>query len=341
VEADARTQPSEPEATPGTEARPPAVSRATTILVNDTQTGSPASAYIESAKPGITRLVTITAGVGFILAALGREDRSLGLLLVTGLGTIIGTALASAGANALNMWYEADTDARMHRTRNRPIPTGRLSRRETAKAGVWLSIAGILLTMLLAGTAASLICLLCVVSYVLLYTPLKTRTIWNTLLGTIPGALPPMIGAAAATEGMGPERLNSPVGWSLVALMVIWQIPHFLAIAWLHREDYARGGQRMLPIIDPTGRITSIVIVATAILLLPATLLPALAMETLGIATIATAGLTGLAYIALCVRLAVTRTERDARTVFIASISHLPLLLIVMVADAGVSALLA
>ncbi len=317
------------------------MSRATTILINSEAHGSLASAYIESAKPGITRLVTITAGVGFILAALGRSDWTLADLLVTGLGTIIGTALASAGANALNMWYESESDARMHRTRNRPIPSGRLSRKETAKAGVWLSIAGIVLTMLLAGTAASLICLLCVVSYVLLYTPLKTRTIWNTLLGTIPGALPPMIGAAAATQGMGPERLNSPVGWSLVALMVVWQIPHFLAIAWLHRDDYARGGQRMLPIVDPSGRITSVVIVLTAILLLPATLLPAFAMDTLGITTIAAAGLTGLAYIALCIKLALTRTERDARVVFIASISHLPLLLIVMVADAGISALLA
>lgn len=315
--------------------------QATTILVNEHAGESPASAIIESAKPGITRMVTITAGVGFILAALGRDAWPVADLVVAGLGAIVGTALASAGANALNMWYEADTDARMHRTRNRPIPTGRLSRKETARAGVWLCIAGIVLTMLLAGTAAALISLICIGSYVLLYTPLKTRTIWNTLLGTIPGALPPMIGAAAASEGMGPDRLDSPVGWSLVALMVVWQIPHFLAIAWLHREDYARGGQRMLPIIDPSGRITSIVIVLTALLLLPATLLPAFAMPALGIATIAAASLTGLAYIALCVRLAISRTDRDAKIVFIASISHLPLLLLVMVADAGVSALVA
>lgn len=317
------------------------MTRASTILVNEQAETSLASAYIESAKPGITRLVTITAGVGFILAALGRADWTLHTLLITGLGTIIGTALASAGANALNMWYEAESDARMHRTRNRPIPSGRLTRKETARAGIFLSILGIVLTMLLAGTAAALICLLCVVSYVLLYTPMKTRTIWNTLLGTIPGALPPMIGAAAATQGMGPERLNSPVGWSLVALMVVWQIPHFLAIAWLHRDDYARGGHRMLPIIDPSGRITSIVIVFTAILLLPATLLPAFAMPTLGLATIIGATATGLAYIALCVRLAIRRTDRDAKIVFIASISHLPLLLLIIVADAGVSALLA
>lgn len=318
------------------------MSRATIIRVDDAaSSGAVVSAYLESAKPGITRLVTITAAVGFLLVALGRTDWTLAELIITGIGTIIGTGLASAGANALNMWYEAETDAKMHRTRTRPIPTGRLTRRETAKAGIWLSVIGVIVTMLLAGTAAALICLLCVASYILLYTPMKTRTIWNTLLGTIPGALPPMIGAAAASGGYGADRLDSPIGWSLVALMVVWQIPHFLAIAWMHRDDYARGGQRMLPVVDPTGKITSIVIVITAILLLPATLLPALVMPGLGIVTLAVAGITGLAYIALCIRLAARRTDRDAKLVFIASISHLPLLLLVMVADAGVSALLA
>ena len=318
------------------------MSQTTIIRVDDAPSGAAvAGAYIESAKPGITRLVTITAGVGFLLVALTREGWPLAQIVATGLGTIIGTALASAGANALNMWYEAESDAKMHRTRGRPIPSGRLSRAQTRKAGIWLSVAGVFITMLLAGTAAALICLLCVVSYVLLYTPMKTRTIWNTLLGTIPGALPPMIGAAAASEGMGPQRLDSPVGWALVALMVVWQIPHFLAIAWMHRDDYARGGQRMLPVIDPTGRVTSIVIVLTALLLLPATLAPAFATPALGLATLVTAGATGLAYIALCVRLALTRADRDAKIVFIASITHLPLLLLVMVADAGASALLA
>lgn len=320
----------------------PAVSHATIIRVDDAATsGQVAAAYLESAKPGITRMVTITAAVGFILVALTRTNWTLAELLVTGLGTIIGTALASAGANALNMWYEAESDARMHRTRGRPIPSGRLTRNETAKAGIWLSIIGVVVTMLLAGTAAALIALLCVASYVLLYTPMKTRTIWNTLLGTIPGALPPMIGAAAASQGLGPDRLASPIGWSLVALMTVWQIPHFLAIAWLHREDYARGGHRMLPVVDPTGRITSVVIVLTALLLLPATLLPVFATPELGIATFASAIVTGLAYIALCIKLALSRTDRDAKRVFLASIAHLPLLLLVMVADAGVSALMA
>ncbi len=336
---DTRGEPASRDAAP---ANPePAVTPATIIRVeNAPGRAAVLAAYVETAKPGITRLVTITAAVGFVLVAFTRENWPLSQIIATGLGTILGTALASAGANALNMWYEAASDARMHRTRERPIPSGRLTPRQTRKAGIWLSIVGVFITMLLAGTAAALVCLLCVVSYVLLYTPMKTRTIWNTLLGTIPGALPPMIGAAAATPGMGPERLNSPVGWALVALMIVWQIPHFLAIAWLHREDYARGGQRMLPVIDPSGRITSVVIVLTAVLLLPATLAPAFATPSLGIATVAAAGVTGLAYIALCVRLALTRAEKDARLVFIASITHLPLLMLVMVADAGVTLLL-
>jgi len=298
------------------------------------------AAVIESGKPGITRMVTITAGVGYLLAALGRSGWTLGELLATAFGAIVGTAVASAGANVLNMWYEAESDARMHRTRGRPIPTGRLSRRETVKAGLVLSVIGVMLTLLFAGTAAALICLACVVSYVMVYTPLKKRTVLNTLAGTIPGALPPMIGAAAASDGLGAHAFVSPVGWAVVALMLVWQIPHFLAIAWMHRDDYARGGQRMLPVIDRNGVATSAVIVATAALLVPVSALPALAApELLGPPTLAVAGLTGLAYLALCVRLAVTRADRDARLVFIASIIHLPLLLTVMVAEAALRVL--
>lgn len=301
-------------------------------------------AMIESGKPGITKMVTITAGVGFLLEVLTRSGVS-GIdaphLIKTGLGAIVGTALASAGANALNMWYEADTDSKMHRTRARPIPSGRLSRRQTVKLGLWLSVVGVLLTLLLAGTAAALLCLLCVVSYVLLYTPMKTRTVFNTLLGTIPGALPPMIGAAAASPGLGYFRLFSPVGWSLVALMTVWQIPHFLAIAWLYRDDYARGGHRMLPVVDTSGRVTSAVIVITAVLLIPATCLPVYAGGgLLGLPTLIAAGVTGIVYLVLCVRLALRRDDRAAKLVFIASIIHLPVLLVVMTADAGVRALL-
>lgn len=298
-------------------------------------------ALLESGKPGITRLVTITAGVGFLLAAFARDGWTAPDLALSATGTILGTALASSGANALNMWYEADADGRMHRTRHRPIPSGRMTRRDTMKLGALLSVLGVLITLLLAGSAAALICLFCVVSYVMLYTPMKSRTVWNTLLGTIPGALPPMIGAAAASDASGAAALASPLGWSLVALMVVWQIPHFLAIAWMYREDYARGGLRMLPVIDRDGRVTAWVIVVTAALLIPASLLPSLAAPgLLGWASLGAAGLTGVAYLVLCLRLAWTRTDRDARRVFVASIIHLPVLLFVMVIEGGLGLVL-
>lgn len=313
----------------------------TIIRVDESHRVNHLAALIESGKPGITKMVTITAGVGFLLAALGQSGWEIHTLALTAAGAIIGTALASAGANALNMWYEADSDAKMRRTKGRPIPTGRLTRKQTVKTGIGLSVVGVLITLVLAGTAAALVCLLCVVSYVLLYTPMKTRTVWNTLLGTIPGALPPMIGAAAATPGFGHERLFSPVGWSLVALMAVWQIPHFLAIAWLYRDDYERGGHRMLPIIDRSGRLTSAVVVCTALLLIPATVLPVYAApHMLGMVTLVAAAATGLAYLALCVRLAFKRDEQAAKLVFFASIIHLPVLLIVMVAEAGFRVLL-
>jgi protoheme IX farnesyltransferase len=312
----------------------------TVIRVDDTAGDATAfAAIIESGKPGITRMVTITAGVGYLLAALGRGGWNLGELLATAFGAIAGTALASAGANVLNMWYEAESDARMHRTKGRPIPTGRLSRNESAKAGILLSVAGVLITLIFAGTAAALLCLACVVSYVMVYTPLKPRTVLNTLVGTIPGALPPMIGAAAASGGIGVGAFASPVGWSIVGLMAVWQIPHFLAIAWVHREDYARGGQRMLPVIDPTGRVTSAVIVVTALLLIPASVAPVLAEPLLGPPSLVLASITGLAYLALCIRLAFRRTDRDAKVVFIASIVHLPLLLVTFVAEAALTVL--
>lgn len=299
------------------------------------------SAIVESAKPGITRMVTITAGVGYLLAALGRGGWTLGELLATAFGAIAGTAIASAGANVLNMWYEADSDARMNRTKGRPIPTGRLSRRESVKAGILLSVTGVLITLIFAGTAAALLCLVCVVSYVMVYTPLKPKTVLNTLVGTIPGALPPMIGAAAASQGIGAHAFESPIGWAVAGLMTVWQIPHFLAIAWMHRDDYARGGHRMLPAVDPTGRVTSLVIVITALLLIPASIAPVLVEPLLGLPSLVVALLTGLAYLTLCVRLAFRRTDRDARLVFIASIIHLPVLLLVLVAEAALTVVFA
>lgn len=295
-------------------------------------------AVIATTKPGITRLVTITSLVGFAMAALGRTWSSFDLAIALG-GCAIGTFLSAAGANALNQWLERDRDARMPRTALRPIPAGHLSAPTVLGAGVVLCGLGLLVLGLSVGLVPMLVSLACMLVYVLAYTPLKTRTAMATLVGTIPGSLPPLIGWTSAGAASG--DILAPGGLSLFVLMTIWQLPHFWAIAWLYREDYAHGGFRVLPMTDPSGVKTSAAIVVTSILLVPATLWPAWAMPNLlGPLYIAVASVTGLTFLALSIRMARLRTRPAARRLFFASIIHLPLLLIAMVLDAFIHALI-
>ena len=297
-------------------------------------------AIVLTTKPGITRLVTITSLVGFAMAALGRSWTAQQFVVAL-LGCAIGTFLSAGGANALNQWLERDRDARMPRTAGRPIPAGHLTAGTVLAAGVTLCATGLLVLGLCVGIAPMLVSFACMVVYVVAYTPLKTRTALATLVGTIPGALPPLIGWTSASEASGLGALAEPGGLSLFALMTVWQLPHFWAIAWLYREDYAHGGYRVLPMTDPTGVKTSAAIVATAALLLPATLWPAFAMPNLlGPIYIAVAGMTGLAFFALAFAMARSRTRPAARRLFFASIIHLPVLLIAMVIDGFVHTLL-
>lgn len=303
------------------------------------------AALNELTKPRITRLVTITSGVGFTISAIGQSWNSTDLIL-RGLGCIFGTAFSAAGANALNQWWERDRDAIMPRTAHRPVPTGELTPGVALTLGLFCSCAG--LTMLaLVGLAPALVSLVTILVYVLVYTPLKPLTPLNTLVGAIPGALPPLIGwTAAATgthlagNGTGLNGLLQPGGWSLFLLMFVWQIPHFLAIAWMYRDDYAKGGYRMLPIGDVTGSATASTILVWSVALIPATIAPVMLTDgRLGLVSAVVAGGTGLIYLALCVRLARTRSVPHARAVFFFSIMHLPLLLMVMVGDAIVRAM--
>jgi protoheme IX farnesyltransferase len=301
------------------------------------------AAISELTKPRITRLVTITAGVGFAMAALNRSWQFQDLAL-TAMGCLGGTALSASGANALNMWWERRRDARMARTARRPLPTGRLTPEGAFFAGMLFSILGVLSLLFLAGPAPALVSLVTILWYVLLYTPLKPITPLNTLIGAVPGALPPLIGWSATAPVFGLDNVGGlsvllqPTGWCLFLLMVVWQIPHFLAIAWMYRDDYAAGGYRMMPIVDPTGRATSMTILVWSVALLATTLAPVPLLEDhLGWGYAAVAAISGVAFIALCVRLARTRTRPDARRVFFASIIHLPLLLMAMVADAMVT----
>lgn len=293
------------------------------------------SACVEVTKPGITRLVTITACVGLILAGLHYGGLHLWDWARLTAGVVIGTALAAGGANALNQWYESDRDARMGRTRSRPIPSCRLTSRFVFWYGLSLIVAGTAWLFALCGVMPAFIALISAGSYIILYTPLKPVTIWNTVVGALPGALPTMIGTAAVAPGVGFEPLTDPIGLTLFALMMVWQIPHFLAIAWMCRADYEKGGFRMLPAVDPTGRLTAGIIVGTSLLLIPVSASVVFAApDLLGWATIAACVLLGLLLVALGMRVVLQPTEKTARAVFIGSIIHLPVVLIVMVAEA-------
>lgn len=303
-------------------------------------------AILELSKPRITRLVVLTAAVGFVLAIAGQRTSitTLGTLL-TGLGCIIGTALSASGANSLNQWWEYRRDALMPRTRARPIPTGRLSPDHAVLAGVLFSIAGVVTLWFLCGPAAATVSLVTILIYVLLYTPMKPVTPLSTLVGAVPGALPPLIGWCAGrtltTDPMSFASLAEWGGWSLFGLMFVWQIPHFLAIAWMYRDDYAQGGFKMLPIFDRSGHLTSFMVAAWAVLLIPATVAPAFAMpDRLGPVYVAAASFTSLVFLASTVQLMLERSRARARAVFIGSIIHLPLLLLFMVGESVLRALL-
>ncbi len=290
-------------------------------------------AVAETTKPGITRMVTITSGVGFAVAASSRPW-TLNALATAAIGALIGTALSASGANALNQWAEWRRDALMPRTCARPLPQGRITPAAAFLAGVVMSLAGLLVLLALTSATAALVSLTCIVTYVLAYTPLKPVSPLATFVGAIPGALPPLIGWAAASRSVGPIALLEPGALCLFAIMFAWQIPHFLAIAWLYRDDYKAGGFKVLPVLDESGVRTARTIAVWAVLLLLATLAPIAWVPQLGPIYAAVAIVTGGAFGVLIVRLVRRRSREAARRVFIASVIHLPILLLAMVGDA-------
>ncbi len=303
--------------------------------------GGVAAALVEATKPRITRLVTITSGVGFAMAGLQRAW-TLDELLISGGACVVGTALSAAGANALNQWMESDRDAKMNRTCARPLPTRRVTPGSVLWAGLLLGGLGVGLLWALCGAVPALLSLACIVVYVLAYTPMKPMTPWATHVGTIPGALPPMIGWTAAYAGGGIEALRTPGGWSLFLLMTVWQMPHFLAIAWMFKDDYERGGYRVLPVLANGENRTARSIAMWSVLLIPATMAPAWALwGVLGWPYLAISALGGIAMLVLASRLIRERTRAAARKLFFASIIHLPVLLLAMVAEGLIRRLLA
>jgi protoheme IX farnesyltransferase len=276
--------------------------------------------YLELTKPRITVLILICTAVGYFFGS----PNSFHLALFV--HVLLGTALMASGTAALNQWYEADSDAKMRRTSQRPIPAGRIQRIDGLVFGALLSIAGFADLWFGTNALAAGLGLFTLATYIFLYTPLKRRSVACTTVGALPGAMPPLIGYAAASG-----RLDA---WALALFLIlfVWQFPHFYAIAWMYRDDYARGGIRMLPVIEPDGESTARRIVACSILLIPISLIPRLLGMTGPIyAAAAVAAGMGLLYIG--VRLGRDRTCARARHVLLASVLYLPIVLAVMVID--------
>jgi len=278
------------------------------------------SDYLELAKARLGALVVLTAFVGYLLGARGNPS------LWVGAAAVIGTALSAFGANILNQWWEVERDRRMLRTRKRPLPAGRVDRDRAGVWGVVTALTGLVVLAFGTNWLTTGLSLGVILLYVLVYTPLKVLTPLNTVVGAVCGAVPPMMGWAAATG-----QLDTGA-WILGGILFVWQIPHFLALAWLYRDDYARGGFRMLPAVDAEGRLTGRLAFIYAAALLPITAALSVAGVTGG-AFLVASQVVGLAFVALGWVFLRDRSRQSARRLFLASILYLPLVLGLGVVD--------
>lgn len=277
-------------------------------------------AYAELSKIRLSSLVLVTTAVGFVLAEPG--SMRLGLLL----WALVGTALCAFGASALNQWAEGALDLRMDRTRGRPLPSGRVTSAEALGVGVALVVAGGGLLAAQVNLLSAGLAVLVAALYFVVYTPLKQRSSLCTQVGAVCGAIPPMIGWTAARGSIDPGA------WTLFAILFVWQIPHFLAIDWFHRHDYARGGFRMISAVDPSGRLTGNLTVIYSLALVPISLM-AVVVGIGGYLYLAGAITLGLCFLVLGVALHVTRSQEAARRLFLGSLLYLPMLLALLCLD--------
>jgi protoheme IX farnesyltransferase len=276
--------------------------------------------FVTLAKPRLNLLVVGSAVAGYVMAG-GDVGQVFRLLC-----TILGTALVAGGASGYNQILERDADALMQRTRLRPLPDGRLQAGEALLFATALSSLGLATLAVGVNGLSALVALATLVSYVVIYTPLKRVTSFSTVIGAIPGALPPVIGWVAAREEL------SPGAWVLFGIVFLWQLPHFLSIAWIFREDYARAGFPLLPVLEPDGRSTGRQSIIYSAALVPLSLAPTLIGLT-GRAYFAGAfGLTAI-FVVLAVRFGLTRSRSDAKRLFFGSIIYLPLLWILMIVN--------
>ena len=276
--------------------------------------------YFELTKPRIVTMVLVTTALGFFVGGHGIDSP---LILVM---TLLGTALSAGGAGVLNHYLERDVDAVMRRTRDRPLPAGKVSPAAALSLGFAMILAGQVVLVLTVNLLTAWLALITAFLYVVIYTPMKRTTWLNTSLGSIPGALPPVGGWAAATGHLDTGA------WVLFAILFAWQHPHFYAIAWIFREDYRRGGFKMLPVLEEDGGRTCRHILAFSVLLIAVSILPTL-LGTSGILYLVGALILGAGMLAAGVSLTLTRSTLDARRLLRASVIYLPLLLILTVID--------
>lgn len=296
------------------------VSVTTTIPEEAIAEKSLASVLSELVKARLTALVVLTTLVGFYAGSRAPIDYWLMV------HTVLGTALVACGAAALNQLLERDLDAKMERTSDRPLPSGRMRPDTVLLIGGGLSVAGLVYLALAVNFLTALLGAVTLISYVFIYTPLKTVTTLNTAIGAIPGAIPPLMGWTAARGEISMD------GWSLFAILFFWQLPHFLAIAWMYREDYARAGFAMLPVIDPDGRRTGGQAVSHTLGLLPVSLCPAL-FGIAGPIYFGGAFVLGVIFCYYALQFSRHLTVAKARALFFVSILYLPVLLGLLVFD--------
>jgi protoheme IX farnesyltransferase len=277
-------------------------------------------AYVALTKPDVSFLVVMTTLAGYLLGTSGPLDWQRMA------HTVMGTTLVAAGTSALNHYLERHSDARMRRTASRPLPAGILAPTQALWFGVALISAGIIDLLSATNALASLLAIVTSLAYLGVYTPLKTRTVLATFIGAFPGAVPPLIGWAAARGSLGPGA------WVLFAILFLWQFPHFHAIAWMYREDYGRAGIRMLPVVDPEGRATFSQILFCAAALIPVSLLASV-IGLAGVRFYFAALLVGLLLVEVCLWASASKTNVRAKWLMHATVLHLPLLLGLMIFD--------
>ena len=269
--------------------------------------------YIALTKPRITWLILMSTGMGYFFGLTGAVN------LWALLHTILGTGLIASGTAALNQWYERDADARMRRTDQRPLPAGQMDHRKAFGFGVLLSVLGFVELGLGVNWLSAGLGLFTLLTYLCLYTPLKQISPVSTTIGAVPGAMPPLIGFAAASGTLTAEA------WILCAILFVWQFPHFYAIAWMYREDYERAGIKMLPVVEPDGESTVRQMLFFSALLIPISLVPRYLDMTGNIYVVGTL-IAGIAFVASCVRMSSDRTLLKARSVLLVSVVYLPVL---------------